>query len=182
MISKSMILNLSKGFRKLPEKAQDVWWQFCEMSIAKESYQNLAYLNMTDLIDITNEYCKSPIEKIFFFTFSLVEFDYSEGRIQGLELNQQEEVKVNDKTYYLDFCFNANENGFEESDYKLAIECDGHDFHEKTKEQVTKDNERTLDLKMAGYDILRFSGSQIYNEPFKCAISTLKYILKKVNE
>ena len=69
MVSNAAILNLSKEFRKLPDKAQDVWWQFCEMSISKEAYSNLAYLNMTDTVDITNEYCKSPIEKIFFFTF-----------------------------------------------------------------------------------------------------------------
>jgi hypothetical protein len=39
-------------------------------------------------------------------------------------------------------------------------------------------------LKVAGYNILRFSGSQIYNHPFECAEETFKYIdvLKKGNE
>lgn len=66
--------------------------------------------------------------------------------------------------------------------YKLIIECDGYEFHQKTRQQVQKDNEREYDLKMAGYEILRFSGSQIYNEPLKCAEDTYNYIMKKIKE
>ncbi len=178
---KKEVLKLSKGFRELPERVQDVWWQFCNMSITKESYQNLAFLNMSDFLESINTYCKSPIEKIFYMAYCLMDFDINEGKYRYLTLYPQKEVNVGNKKYYLDFCFIAEDCGYE-SDYKLAIECDGHDFHEKTKEQVIRDNERTLDLKMAGYDLLRFSGSQIYNEPFKCAAKTMKYILKKVKE
>ena len=41
---------------------------------------------------------------------------------------------------------------------------------------------REYDLKMAGYEVLRFSGSQIYNEPFKCAEDTYNYIMKIIKE
>lgn len=58
------------------------------------------------------------------------------------------------------------------------IECDGHEFHEKTKEQVIYDNEREYKLKSAGYDVLHFSGSEIYNNPYECAEKTLNYISK----
>ena len=61
----------------------------------------------------------------------------------------------------------------------MLVECDGHDFHEKTKEQVEKDNEREYELKMAVYEILRFSGSQIYNNPFKCANDVYDYLILK---
>lgn len=56
------------------------------------------------------------------------------------------------------------------------------EFHQKTKEQVQKDNEREYDLKMAGYEILRFSGTQIFNNPIKCAEDTYNYIIKKIKE
>lgn len=92
------------------------------------------------------------------------------------------------KKYYIDFEFNANDylthpdfgDEIKNKDYKLAIECDGYEFHQKTKEQVQKDNEREFALKMAGYDVIRFSGTQIYKEPLKCAINVYNYILKHI--
>lgn len=47
---------------------------------------------------------------------------------------------------------------------------------------MQRDNEREFDLKMAGYDVLRFSGTQIYNNPFKCAKDTYYYIVKRIRE
>lgn len=46
---------------------------------------------------------------------------------------------------------------------KLVIECDGHDFHEKTKEQAIHDKKRDRKLITNGFLILRFTGSEIYN-------------------
>lgn len=47
---------------------------------------------------------------------------------------------------------------------KFIIECDGHDFHEKTKEQVAYDKQRERYLVSKGYKVLRFSGSEILND------------------
>lgn len=51
----------------------------------------------------------------------------------------------------------------------LAIECDGHAFHERTKEQAAKDRKRDRDLLVAGYPVMRFTGSEIYADPVQCA-------------
>lgn len=48
---------------------------------------------------------------------------------------------------------------------KVAIECDGHDFHEKTKSQASKDKKRDREFQKEGYIILRYTGSEIVNEP-----------------
>lgn len=95
----------------------------------------------------------------------------------------QKEIKANGKKYIVDFYFEEDEyvNKFN-TDKKIIIECDGYEFHQKTKEQVQKDNEREYNLKMAGYEILRFSGTQIYNNPFKCAEDTYNYIIKRIGE
>ena len=50
----------------------------------------------------------------------------------------------------------------------LFIECDGHDFHEKTKEQVARDKKRDRKFVAAGLTIIRFSGSEIWANPLKC--------------
>ena len=60
---------------------------------------------------------------------------------------------------------------------KLIVECDGHEFHEKTKDQVEKRNKRDYNLKMQGFDILHFSGSEIYKDPVGCARKCIDYII-----
>lgn len=51
----------------------------------------------------------------------------------------------------------------------LVIECDGHDFHEKTKEQAARDKVRDRYFASAGYHVLRFTGSEIWRDANACA-------------
>lgn len=50
----------------------------------------------------------------------------------------------------------------------IGIEMDGHDFHEKTKEQVTYRNQRDRDLQRVGWRIFHFSGSEFVRHPQRC--------------
>ncbi|MCL6443424.1 MAG: endonuclease domain-containing protein [Alicyclobacillus sp.] len=50
--------------------------------------------------------------------------------------------------------------------YKFVIECDGHDFHEKTKEQAAHDKKRDREMTSMGYIVMRFTGSEIWNDPY----------------
>jgi very-short-patch-repair endonuclease len=63
-----------------------------------------------------------------------------------------------------------------ESGAIVAVEIDGHDFHEKTKEQVAKDKKRERQIVTAGVPVLRFSGSEIYRDAQACAVETLEFI------
>lgn len=56
-------------------------------------------------------------------------------------------------------------NQFDTYVVKAAIECNGHDFHEKTKEQVTRDNERRNTLSDLGITMYEFSGTDINASP-----------------
>lgn len=47
----------------------------------------------------------------------------------------------------------------------MIVECDGHDFHEKTKEQARKDKQRDRFFVSKGYKVLRFTGSEIWANP-----------------
>lgn len=47
---------------------------------------------------------------------------------------------------------------------KYIIECDGHDFHEKTKEQAEYDKKRERVFVSRGYKVLRYSGSELYRD------------------
>lgn len=50
----------------------------------------------------------------------------------------------------------------------MGIECDGHDYHERTKEQAAKDRSKDRILKVRGLEIIRFTGSEINRDPARC--------------
>lgn len=54
----------------------------------------------------------------------------------------------------------------------FVVECDGHEFHERTKEQAARDRSRDRQLQANGIPILRFTGSEIYRDPVRCARET----------
>jgi hypothetical protein len=51
----------------------------------------------------------------------------------------------------------------------LIVECDGHDFHERTKEQVAKDRARDRSAVLEGIEVFRFTGSELWRDPIGCA-------------
>lgn len=63
----------------------------------------------------------------------------------------------------------------------LVVECDGHDFHEKTKEQAKRDKRRDRDLMSKGFHVLRFTGSEIFNAPKGCADEAVHYVSRLLN-
>ena len=153
------------AFLKLPRRAQ--LFLFDDLSKAWDKKSNIWKYSV---IDFDTSECKSPIEQILLFAFELYTVDENP---ECLTLDPQFEViGKSGKTYIADFSI-SNYNTAER--LPILIECDGHEFHQKTKAQVKHDNERDFDLKMAGYDVLHFSGSQIYNDPFKCVKDIYDY-------
>lgn len=55
----------------------------------------------------------------------------------------------------------------------FAIECDGHDFHEKTKQQAERDKKRDRYLQSRGIAVFRYGGSEIWRDPLAAAVSIL---------
>lgn len=167
-------------FAKTPRKIQELLLLQCLKK------QRIIYPQIWEC-----EMIKSPIEQIFLTAFNIYCAENAMDNIHDyIYLCPQYEIICNNKRYFADFLYESddflNENFFDNNiknkDLKLIIECDGYEFHQKTKEQVQKDNEREYNLKMAGYEILRFSGTQIYNNPFKCAEDTYNYIIKRIGE
>jgi very-short-patch-repair endonuclease len=58
---------------------------------------------------------------------------------------------------------------------KLVVECDGHDFHERTKEQASRDRSRDRAMQDAGYTVFRFTGSEIQRDPAACARQVIQW-------
>lgn len=54
-----------------------------------------------------------------------------------------------------------------------VIECDGHDFHERSKEQARHDKQRDRYFQSLGLIVLRYTGSEIFRDPLMCAAGAL---------
>jgi len=63
---------------------------------------------------------------------------------------------------------------------QLVIECDGHDYHERTKEHARRDRERDRRLQEFGFLVFRFTGQEIWEDVFKCARQTLDTLSDRV--
>jgi len=126
---------------------------------------------------------ESPIEIMFNKEFMLhSDLFKTKYNLCTFDLSPQYPVHDNGKTYYVDFSIDGIRVNINAKDGKddicstYAIECDGHDFHEKTKEQVKHDKQRERILLNNFSKVIRFSGSEIYNNTNKCVQETLEII------
>lgn len=65
------------------------------------------------------------------------------------------------------------------SGVQLVVECDGHDFHERTREQASRDRARDRRLQAAGYFVFRFTGSDIHWDADAYANECVDFLLKQ---
>lgn len=85
------------------------------------------------------------------------------------DIHLQPLVRVGDTRYRLDIGMDYQSVTWSRAHVFVAIECDGHDFHEKTKEQAERDKRRDRDLQSIGWVIARFTGSEIVRDPIEVA-------------
>jgi hypothetical protein len=66
-----------------------------------------------------------------------------------------------------------------ESNFNLIVECDGFEFH-SDKDSFIKDRKRDRILKSKNFDVLRYSGSEIYNDPLGTASDLFDHLLERM--
>lgn len=124
--------------------------------------------------------CESPIEQLL--SMALEELNIKNiykfnPFIDVVEIEKQQEIICEDKKYRVDFLIPVIYKNQENKCF--VVECDGHEFHQKTKEQVERDNTRMRKLQKCGYEVIRFSGTEIWHRPYKCAKEILNIILSQ---
>jgi very-short-patch-repair endonuclease len=106
----------------------------------------------------------SPIEQIFIMEW---EFLHALDPIP-FTLEPQYKVPVGDRVYKVDFLVSR-----EDSSFKLGVELDGHEFHEKSAAQLRGDKARERQIIRQGITVLRFSGSEIVRSCRACVTEVL---------
>jgi hypothetical protein len=60
---------------------------------------------------------------------------------------------------------------------KLIVECDGFQFH-SSKDSFINDRKRDSLLQLKGYDVIRYSGSEIFRDPVSVSEDLYKFLKK----
>ena len=133
--------------------------------------------------------CESPIEKLF-----LIEFEYQvktepyEEYYWILPQYKINNYRIDFLVYYHYFSkWTTKKNEYPEQNKSksLIIELDSYLWHGSTPEQFTKEKEREREFKKDGWNMMRFSGREIYRSVEKCVGETLEYfseIGKQISE
>lgn len=130
-----------------------------------------------ELLDMT------PIEQIFYVASGLYATKHETKDCKSIDLVPQYEIKANNKTYKADFYVETQVIDNEEFYLKnpIIVEVDGLEYH-SNKKQVNHDYQRENELKLMGYNIIRFTGSQVFNDPYNCLDILYEYIEKSNKE
>lgn len=140
------------------------------------------YIGMTTfmLSDRSQAAIDSPLEAIFFAWWQAAIWNMDESR-GGFTIDTQREVVANGNNYRLDFVVGLRDaedaKRFRDGGRLfplIAVEVDGHAFHERTKEQVAYRNRRDRDLQQEGWKVFHFSWSEVVENGAVAVASVLQ--------
>lgn len=64
---------------------------------------------------------------------------------------------------------------------RFAVEIDGYEWHEKTKEQAANDRKKDRAYLKNGYTPIRFLGTEVYHDVSSCARDTIEIVGNKLH-
>lgn len=186
-----------------PESDEDALFRV-GVNVLSYEYANKALQHLERLIDAA----ESPIEQAMAFALSVAGHDlatnvrYKVGSFVFGDLQEMPDFLVIEPQaqlgeYRVDFLLGYHEwvpdverkeklkdgteiDGVREVVANLIVECDGHDFHDRSKEQASRDRERDRELKKLGFDVFRYTGSDIWKSPFGCATEAIQSLTRSV--
>ena len=116
--------------------------------------------------------CESPLEQVL--SAHLLSVGRMMSLVHDFTLEPQHEVETPAGLYRVDILAKGQVDG---NTVLLVVECDGHSYHDRTKEQAARDRQRDRALKLAGYEVVRFAGSEILEDPEGCALEVFGQML-----
>lgn len=162
-----------------------------EFDKTKDVYQDIKVKLLNDLIG-TNildgsteiEKIKSPIEQLLYLNLKYQSFYHGDSKIKIIP---QYLIETRNKKYFADFLISMSEfmemeDGMLYRGQKLIIECDGHDFHYNTKEKIEQDRIRERNISKLGYEVIRYTGTELYRDSSKCAFEVLQLLENKLKK
>jgi len=167
-----------------PSKPKGRIWGTGNPDKDDEALMNAAFVRWMDRAVEIKKRVESPIEQKLAQTIAAIWTETIGGPIhffsgtefprddlpEGMSMIFQAPVL----TYRIDFMLMVKAR--DGSGAALAVECDGHDFHERTKEQAAHDRSRDRAIMLAGIRVVRFTGSEIFKDVLGCAEEALQHL------
>lgn len=124
----------------------------------------------------------SPLEVLFWIWWEAA-LGLSEMQ-NHLDIHPQVDVEVADELYRLDFVVEPTDPQMAASpDWTpIAVELDGHAFHERTREQVALRDSRDRALQVAGWKVFHFSFAEFTAAPGACVVEVATYAKVRWNK
>lgn len=170
-----------------PSKWEDLFLNLLtDMNIMPTSIKDVVYNQMgsflQEQIKLINE-CQTPIEFLLATELDKELQILNEVGPVFHEILPQSTVWIDTKTKYRVDLLLRSIPYHGESEYPIIIiECDGHEFHERTKEQAQSDKQRDRNLQLSGHFVLRFTGSEIFESPRRCAYEVVRFLEQVIYE
>lgn len=153
-------------------------------------------IEQVDLLTAAFSICESPIEERLLLAY-LQEFPataHYDGHANPIFIDEdltdkkswvmfipQFAMHFGKKHFRADFLFlqlvEDAENERVNDVKKVVVEVDGHDFHERTKEQARNDRSRDRFMLREGFYVLRYTGSEVFNNPYVVAREIREFVM-----
>ena len=163
-----------------PDRLED-FINECRRQVAEEAVDSALQIYDNHFLELSAR-CQSPIEKLLLAALVAGQNSWGFAGPGGVDLvfcrtdrtdppacpwecvmiSAQSQIGA----YRADFLIDIH---LKSGDKVIVVECDGHDFHEKTKLQAAHDKRRDRAMIYSGAQVLRFTGSEIWADPAACA-------------
>ncbi|MGR0185520.1 endonuclease domain-containing protein [Azospirillum aestuarii] len=139
----------------------------CESPIEQKMLIALRFIEAPLFFSSTYDMRPLPVGRVVFSEAAFLK----RNAIEACEIYPQASVGQ----YRVDFLIVCKFECSVQAHY-IVVECDGHDFHDRTKEQAARDKKRDRDLASVGCHVLRFTGSEIVRDAKGCATQVAQFL------
>jgi very-short-patch-repair endonuclease len=130
---------------------------------------------LSDYIGVATT-CESPLEFQLYQSVLAYVKSFNKKEKEYFWVANQCSVRANGHNYRADIMIAVPGHESDKYSPRLIVEVDGHEFHEKTKEQAKRDKERDRNLQMEGYRVMHFTGSEVFHKAYDCASQVIKML------
>lgn len=167
MIEDFLFLQEKKKLNEIETKFYDVFMNYISQKEEIRVYRDSGKLDYKIITDIK----KCPLEDFDDFIIKIERSTLSMAVGLGSLCPGNKGCAI--KGYIPDFFIFSQ---FADCFYSFIIEIDGHEWHEKTKEQVKADKEREREFLKFNFIPIRFSGSEVFHNTINCVKEVIEII------
>jgi very-short-patch-repair endonuclease len=145
--------------------------------------------------EMAAQQCASPIERVMLYALGLVAWEWTDGvllRVEPfgasghfassgayLEIAPQAQIGRYRVDFLLTMVSPHREDPSRRVRARLVVECDGHDWHERTRHQAERDRVRDRALQAEDIAVFRYTGSEIWRDVFVHAYQAVEELARR---